>query len=84
VITPTERAVEVVLQAQTAARRFDPDAHIRLVRDGSGVRFAFADGPLPGDTRIPCGEAHLWAEAGLEGTLDVGEHNTPALSPSRS
>jgi hypothetical protein len=81
VITPTERAAEVVAQAQAAARRFDPDALIRLVRDGSGVRFALADAPLDGDAEVPCGDAVLLVEAGLEGTLDTGDHNAPVLVP---
>lgn len=83
-ITPTERAAEAVVQAQVAARRFDPDARIRLVRDGAGVTFALSDGPLPGDIDVRCGETVLLAEAGLEGTLDTGDHNAPVLRPTRS
>ena len=80
-IHPTERAIEAVEQAQAAARRFDPDARIRLVRAGAGVAFALADGPLPGDVEVPCGDAVLLAEAGLDGTLDTGDHQAPVVRP---
>ncbi len=70
------------MQAQRAARRFDPDARIRLVRGQAGVSFALADGPGPGDVEVPCGEAALLAEADLDGILDTGEHNAPVLRPA--
>jgi len=82
VITPTERAIEAVVAAQSAAQRFDPTARIRLVREGSGVGFALTDAPLQGDIEVPCGDATLLVEAGLEGTLDTGDHNAPVLRPA--
>jgi hypothetical protein len=77
----TERAAAVVAQAETAARRFNPAASIRLVGDGAAVRFELADGPAPGDERVPAGEATLLVPSDLHGVVDVGEHNVPVLTP---
>jgi hypothetical protein len=77
----TERAVAAVTQALQAARRFDPDVAIRLVRAGDGVRFELAEGPEPSDVTIGAGEAILHVEAGLDGMLDAGEHQVPVLRP---
>lgn len=78
----TGRAAEVVSQALAAARRFDPDARIRLVREGPGVRFELTDHASPGDTEVTCEDAVLLVSAGLDGMLDTGEHNAPILTPS--
>jgi hypothetical protein len=81
VIELTERAAAAVEQASSAARRFDPDAHIRLVRAGTGVRFEFIDSPDPTDTSVDAGAVTLLVEAGIEGLLDAGEHQAPVLLP---
>ena len=81
-ITLTERAIGAVVAAQSAARRFDPTARIRLVREGPGVGFSLADAPLPGDVEVACGDAVLLVEAGLDGILDTGDHNAPVLRPA--
>ena len=45
----TSRAQDALLASQTAARRFDPEAHIRLTADGATVRAVLASRPEPGD-----------------------------------
>lgn len=79
-IEVTERAATAVAQAEAAARRFNPQVRIRLVRAGSGVRFEFTDEPPEGDELVPCEAATLYVESGLVGTLDTGDHNAPVLT----
>ena len=79
----TEWAIEILSRADTAARRFNPDARVRIVRDGSGVRFELTDEPDPDDQVVehPSGFP-LLAEARLEGTVDVIEpHDQLILRP---
>ena len=70
----TDWSIEILSRADAAARRFNPDARVRVLRDGSGVRFELTEGPDPTDAVIehPSGFT-LFAEAGLEGTVDVVE-----------
>lgn len=80
----TDWAVEILSRADAAARRFNPDARVRLVRETSGsVRFELTDEASPGDETIehPGGFTVL-AEPGLEGTVDVVEpHDRLILRP---
>lgn len=78
-IEVTERAATAVAQAEAAARRFNPEVRVRLVRADGGVRFEFTDEPPEGDDEVPCEAAVLYVEPGLEGTLDTGDHNAPVL-----
>ncbi|HZB00673.1 MAG TPA: hypothetical protein VE800_01015 [Actinomycetota bacterium] len=70
----TDWAIEILSRADAAARRFNPDARVRVVRDGAGVRFELTDEASPHDLVIdhPSGFT-LLAEPGLEGTVDVVE-----------
>jgi Fe-S cluster assembly iron-binding protein IscA len=79
-IEVTERAATAVAQAETAARRFNPEVCVRLVRADGGVRFEFTDEPSEDDEMVPCEAAVLYVEPGLEGTLDTGDHNAPVLT----
>lgn len=79
-IQVTERAAAAVAQAEAAARRFNPEVRVRLVRADAGVRFEFTDEPSDGDDEVPCEAAMLYVEPGLEGTLDTGDHNVPVLT----
>lgn len=79
----TEWAIEILSKADTAARRFNPDARIRVVRDGDGVRFELAEETQATDRVVdhPSGFT-LFAEEGLEGTVDVVEpHDRLILRP---
>ena len=69
----TPRAREILAKAEAAARRFDPDARIRLIREGTGVSFAFAHDPADDDEVIDAGDVRLFVEAGLAGVVDVTE-----------
>ena len=80
-IEPTVHAAQVVAQSEAAARRFNPDARIRLSRDGTGVRFELTDAAVRGDETVVCGDVELLVEPGLDGVLDTGEHNLPFLIP---
>jgi hypothetical protein len=75
VLAFTDWAIEILSRADAAARRFDPDARVRVVRDaGGGVRFELTDEPAPDDVAIehPSGFT-LFVAPDLEGTVDVVE-----------
>jgi len=83
VLAFTEWAIEILSRAHAAARRFNPDARVRIVRDGGGVRFELTDEADPDDQVVehPSGFT-LLVEAGLEGTVDVIEpHDQLILRP---
>lgn len=79
----TEWAIEILSRADAAARRFHPDARVRIVREADGVRFELTDEPGPTDRIVehPSGFS-LLVEDGLEGTVDVVEpHDQLILRP---
>lgn len=80
----TDWAVEILSRADEAARRFNPDARVRVVREGSGgVRFELTDEADPTDRVVehPSGFT-LLAQEGLDGTVDVVEpHDRLILRP---
>ena len=83
VLAFTEWAIEILSRADTAARRFNPDARVRVVRDTGGVRFELTDEAGPTDRVVehPSGFS-LLVEEGLEGTIDVIEpHDQLILRP---
>ena len=45
----TDWAVQILRRSHEAARRFNPDATVRVFRKGAGVEFALVDGPVAGD-----------------------------------
>ncbi|HET9672105.1 MAG TPA: hypothetical protein VFQ40_04580 [Actinomycetota bacterium] len=79
----TDWAIEILARADAAARRFDADARVRVVRDGQGVRFELTDEAGPDDEVIEHASGFtLLVEAGLEGTVDVVEpHDRLILRP---
>jgi hypothetical protein len=82
VIAISERAREVIARASAAARRFDPEARIRIARDGDGLRSGFAHAPAPGDRVLEDGDVTVYVEHGLDGTIDVTEeHDRLVLRP---
>lgn len=80
----TDWAVEILSKADAAARRFNPDVALRVVRsDQDGVRFELAESSEAGDrvVRHPSGFT-LYVEEGIEGTVDVVEpHDRLVLRP---
>jgi hypothetical protein len=82
VIAFTDWAIEILSKADSAARRFNPDARIRLVRDGAGVRFELTDAPDPSDAAVDRGGFTLLVQEGLDGIVDVVEpHDRLILRP---
>jgi Fe-S cluster assembly iron-binding protein IscA len=81
VVTLTDRAVEVLRAAQHAAGRFDPNARIRIRRDGGGVAFELTEGGEPSDQVVEVDGVALLVESGIEGTVDAGDHGTLVLDP---
>lgn len=80
----TDWAVEILSRADAAARRFNPDARVRLIREAGGsVRFELTDEAAPDDQAIEHAAGFtLLAERGLEGTVDVVEpHDQLILRP---
>jgi Fe-S cluster assembly iron-binding protein IscA len=73
VIEISERAVELLAKAATAAKRFDPNACIRVVGDGDGVRFELTDAPGSDDLGIERSGFTLYVERELAGVVDVEE-----------
>ena len=83
-IDVTGRAAELLAKADSAARRFNPDARIRVVPDGAGVRFVLSDGPEDGDTVIERNGVTFFVDAALDGVVDVEEpHDRLVLRPNR-
>ncbi|MGH2693017.1 MAG: hypothetical protein ACRDHM_11030 [Actinomycetota bacterium] len=84
-IEVTEWARDILGRSQAAAKRFTPDAVIRLVRTPGGVEARLADGPEPADEKVDAGDATVYAEAGLEGVVDIEEpHDRVVLKPPGS
>jgi hypothetical protein len=69
----TEWATEILQRTHAAARRFNPDASVRMHRTADGVAFSLTDERDEGDRLIEGDGFQLWVEDGLEGTVDVVE-----------
>jgi hypothetical protein len=81
-LTFTEWATEILQRTHAAARRFNPDAAVRLHRTGDGVAFSLTDERVEGDRLVGGHGFELWVEDGLEGTVDVVEpHDRLILRP---
>ena len=77
----TDRAREALLASQSAARRFDPGAHVRLLQAGGQLRTALVDAAEPGDGVVTIEGLTLFVQPGIVGTIDAGEHNALTLLP---
>ena len=71
----TERAREVFRKASEAARRFQPDARIRLRAEGGSVIFSLADVAAADEVSIDVDDVPLVVQRGLDGTVDAGDHD---------
>lgn len=81
----TDNARDALAASATAARRFNPAASLRL--SGSpelGVRSELVDAPSDGDLELLVDGLTLFVAQGLDGVVDVGEHNALTLRASRS
>jgi hypothetical protein len=78
----TTWASEILARSHAAARRFNPEATVRLHRAGQGVEFTLTDERHDGDELVRRDGFDLWVEPGLEGTVDVVEpHDRLILRP---
>lgn len=77
----TDRAREALLASQSAARRFDAGAHVRVFRSGGQLRTALVHEAEPRDGVVTIEELTLFVQPGIDGTLDAGEHNALTLVP---
>ena len=79
----TDWAVQILHRSHEAARRFNPNATVRVFRKGSGVEFALVDEPQDGDQVVERDDFTLFVQQGIEGTIDVVEpHDQLVLRPS--
>jgi hypothetical protein len=86
VIEFTDWATDILRRSHEAARRFDPNATLRMGRDpGGGVVFELTDERREGDLLVEGDGFDLLAEEGLDGTVDVTEpHDQLILRPPGS
>jgi hypothetical protein len=85
VIEFTEWARDILNRAQTAARRFDPQARVRLARTSTGVEALLVHEPEPGDREVEAGEVMVFIQEDLDGLVDIEEpHDRLVLRPAGS
>lgn len=78
----TERATEILTRSYEAARRFNPDVHLRLARVKGEVQAVLAEAPEPTDEPLRGPGFVLNVEEGLSGRLEVHEpHDRLVLIP---
>jgi hypothetical protein len=78
----TEWATQILGRTVGAARRFNPDARVRLRRIDGGVEFVLTDETHEADEVVRGDGFELWVEAGLQGIVDVVEpHDQLILRP---
>ena len=69
----TDWATRILRRSHEAARRFNPEATVRLHRRDGGVAFELTDERHAGDELLRGDGFELWVEDGLAGTVDVVE-----------
>lgn len=78
----TDWATEIIERADAAARRFNPDARVRLARVGGTVQALLTDAASDGDREVTVGGATILVQDGLEGLVDCQEpHDRIVLRP---
>jgi hypothetical protein len=78
----TEWATEILQRTHVAARRFNPEATVRMHATAGRVEFSLTDERPEGDVLLAGDGFQLWVESGLEGTVDVVEpHDQLVLRP---
>jgi hypothetical protein len=85
VVTFTDWAREILRKSQAAARRFDPQARLRIGRTPAGVQAILIHQPDPGDTPYELDGVTVFVEDGLQGLVDIEEpHDRLVLRPEGS
>jgi len=77
----TPRAAEALRAADAAARRFNPDARVRLRRRDAGVVADLTDEAAAGESSVTIEGVDLIVGDDLDGTLDADDHNAFSLVP---
>lgn len=78
----TDWATEILQRTWQAARRFNPDAMVRMRREADSVEFVLTDERSEEDRLVLGDGFELLVEPGLEGTVDVVEpHDRLILRP---
>ena len=81
----TDWASRILSRSSDAARRFNPDAKLRLAGAGADVEFSITDEPAPTDSLVRGDGFSLYVAEGLEGIVDVVEpHDRLVLRPPGS
>jgi len=81
----TDWAREILQRSSEAARRFNPDARVRLARVSGIVQATLTDAPSPDDQTVDLGGITIYVEAGLDGVVDIEEpHDRVVLKPPGS
>jgi hypothetical protein len=79
----TDRAAGALARSDAAARRFNPDARVRLVGDGAVLRPELTDRAEPGDAIVRHDLGfEVYVAEGIEGLVDAGEHDALFLTGS--
>jgi hypothetical protein len=86
VIEFTDWATDILRRSHDAARRFNPDATLRMARGVDGrVTFELTDRRADGDLLVHGDGFDLLAQEGLDGVVDVVEpHDQLILRPPGS
>ena len=81
----TDWARDILGRSQEAARRFNPEAKIRLAGTPAGVEARLTDRPELDDQQVDVAGVTLYVQAGLEGLVDIEEpHDRLVLRPPGS
>ena len=79
----TDRAAEALARSDAAARRFNPEARVRLVADGATLRAELTDRAEPGDATVRHDLGfEVYVAEGIDGLVDAGEHEALFLARS--
>jgi len=85
VIEFTDWACDILRRTHEAARRFNPEATVRMSRRGGAISFDLTDEGADGDELVQGPGFELLAADGLEGIVDVVEpHDQLILRPPGS
>jgi hypothetical protein len=72
----TDRAADALARSDAAARRFNPDARVRLVAEGATLRAELTDRGEPGDVELEDDRGFaVIVAADIDGLVDAGEHD---------
>jgi hypothetical protein len=82
VLELSEWAKDILRRSHEAARRFNPEARIRLARVGGVVQATLTDAPAADDQQVDVDGVTVFVQAGLEGLVDIEEpHDRVVLRP---